>query len=276
MSNRTNGDQPKQPSRLPGRFYTLIITGLATILVAIPFLRPQMQAWSTVAIVQHLPIENNDAKSIVIGNLQSAIDQVEVNTIPEVTLPSAEELQTLVRTSTTEAPDSEERLTTIQVHHQNRQLSADFAGILARELSNAATIRDNTASVVSLESSHQSHIGRESLLKIGAFAVCFGVITILFPRPRKTAKSDSNLEQVEQAIGLPILGSVFPSRKSNGRKESRNIPLRSTVLIAELVVAAAFLLMVYAAATHSSFAANLLGNPLDTYAETVRNVWTGF
>ena len=273
MSNQDTSKQPMRPKRLPGRAYTLFVTGLATILIAVPWIQSQHKVWKASAIVQHVPLETGRVKSVVSDNLQLAIDQVAATHPTGFVVPEVESLRSLTDFSTTETPDGKERLTTIQIRDENRQLSANIAGVLARELSHAASIGDQTAAVVSIESSIESPINRNGLLKIGAIALCLGAITLIYPRNRAIEKESVTVDQIESSTGLPTLGSVFPSNNPTRNQKASNTPLRVTVMLAEAVVAVAFLLMVFASTTNSTSTAELLGSPLQTYAETMRNFW---
>ncbi|MCP4193036.1 MAG: hypothetical protein GY768_20700 [Planctomycetaceae bacterium] len=273
MSNQDPNKQPMQPKRLPGRAYTLVVTGLATILIAVPWLQSQNKVWKSSAVVHHVPLETGLVEAVVRDKLQLAIDQASTTNLSKAVVPDLKSLRSMTEFSTTETPDGEERLTTIQVRNANRELSADVAGILARELSQTASVDDQTAAVVSIDSSVDSQLDRSGLAQVGLIAICLGAITLIYPRGVATKKQPVSIEQFEASTDLPTLGSVFPSDKPTANRQASNTPLRVTVLVAETVVAVAFLLMVFTSAINASSATDLLGNPLETYSETVRIFW---
>ena len=87
MSSRET--KANQPQRLPGRVYTLLVTSLATLLIALPLMRPSTNSWQRQAVVTHPEIQEPEtAEQLVRDHVQSAAESVGLlaNAKPETQL----------------------------------------------------------------------------------------------------------------------------------------------------------------------------------------------
>ena len=66
-----------------------------------------------------------------------------------------------------------------------------------------------------------------------------------------------------------MLGSVFLDEKAIPRPKLSATPLRLTVFAAEIVVVAAFFLVLYLVASNTNFANEFASTPLDAYTQGV-------
>ncbi len=256
----------KKPQRLPGRFYTLFVTSLATLLIAVPLMRPSSNVWNVTATVRH-PETQDDTEQITRGQLQAAAINVGILS-DAATETELNELQSNL-TTTTEPSGDGSFVTSIQFQHGDQKQARDLVHQVAYGLANAA---GEHSQVVSIEAQAAGGIPRGKLLAVMACSLTVGFTTIFFPRRRsRPSESSANkLEEVTNATGLPVIGSVLSAPAKKARKKPSNFPLRLTAFAAELVVITAFLLTLFGAATNTDLLSQMLESPLEGYVHSVR------
>jgi hypothetical protein len=179
--------------------------------------------------------------------------------------------------TTTEPSGDGNFATTIRFQYRDQKQARDTVSQIADALVQAAD--HDKAQVVSIQAQPAGGIPGGKLLAALSCSLTVGFTTIFFPRRRaQTTKSNADkLEQVTDATGLPIIGSVLstPAKKKKKKKPS-NFPLRLTAFGAELVVACAFLFTLYAAAIDNDILSQIIESPLDGYAQSIRTASAQF
>jgi hypothetical protein len=270
-------DTKAEPKRLPGRAYTLLVTSLATLLMALPLMRPSTAIWNLTAIVNHPEIQDPEtAEQIARDHLQSAGESIGILS-GEQSETKLAALQSKLMT-TSEASGDGRFTTTIQFHHGDQHQAREVVGQIADALAETAAAGGVEAQVVSIEAQAAGGIPRGKLFAVMMCSFTVGITTIFFPRrrARPTESHADKLEQVTNATGLPVIGSVLSTSSKKVKKKPSNFPLRLTAFGAELVVASAFLFTVYAAASDTARLTQMVQSPLDGYAQSIRTAGEQF
>jgi hypothetical protein len=110
-----------------------------------------------------------------------------------------------------------------------------------------------------------------SLLSILPFAGGFGILAGWCVTRKLPIRVIADRRDIEHAIEIPILGSVFPTRNKVTIKKSNPISFlgKSIVRIGELGLFLFVGFVVFCAATDNSFIQNFLKNPFGTYAASL-------
>lgn len=269
-------DAKAKPSpKLPGRVYTLLVTSLATLLIAIPLMRPSTDSWSVTAIVNHPKIQGPEtATQIARQQLRSTAESSGILS----SNPSKKQLAALRSNfaTTTEPAGDGSFTTSIQFQHGDQKQARDIVSQVAYAIAEAA--ENDQAKVVSITAQPAGGIPRGKLLAALSCSLTVGFTTIFFPR-RQSRPAESNadrLEQVTNATGLPVIGSVLSSPSKKKGKKTSNFPLRLTAFGAELVVVSTLLFALFAAASDSRVLSQMIDSPLNAYAQSVRTASAQF
>jgi hypothetical protein len=248
-----------------------MVTSLATLLIAIPLMRPSTDSWTVKAIVRHAEAKN--AEQIARQELQSAAENTGV--LPgHASEADRKALQASFATST-EPNGNGSFVTSLQFRHGDQKQARELLNQVAYGLAEAA---GDQAQVVSIEAQPIGGIPRGKLFAVMVCSLTVGLTTIFFPR-RRAKPTESNadkLEQVTNATGLPIIGSVMSTPPEKVKKKSSNFPLRLTAFAGELVVASALIFTLFGAATDTNLLSRMIESPLEGYAQSIRTASTQF
>ena len=267
MTNKSV-EQVSSAPRLPGRFYTFLVTSLAVILAILPFVAAQNLQWKTTAIIEHpTPNTSTATEATIVDGIRSVIEQAQASA-PSLPLPNAHDLRINLNISSVELADPTKSRTTLTLETPDRQVSESISSLFADRLL-AETGTDGNGKLISLSSEEQAQLSRTEFLSAFIFAVCFGLITLFYPRMRTSKKDLPQVSEIETLTEAPVLGSVFLDEKAIPQPKLSTSPLRLTVFAAEIVVVAAFFLVLYLAASNTNFANEFASTPLDAYTQGV-------
>ena len=265
---KKSDEQATSSPRLPGRFYTFLVTSLAVVLATLPFAAERNLQWKTTTVTEHTtPSTSTAAEATIVDGIHSVIEQAKASD-PNLEIPNAHELRIKLNISSVGLANSTETRTTLTFENPDRRVSQLISSLLSDRLIAEAKTNGN-GKLISISSEQQAQLNRTELMSASMYAVCFGLITLFYPRMRASRKSVPQVNDIETITESPILGSVFLNEHPTPQPKLSAAPLRLTVFSAEIVVVAAFLLMLYLAASNANFAKEFASTPLDAYAQGV-------
>ena len=122
MTNKSV-EQVTSAPRLPGRFYTFLVTSLAVILAILPFVAAQNLQWKTTAIIEHpTPNTSTATEATIVDGIRSVIEQAQASA-PSLPIPNAHDLRINLNISSVELADPTKSRTTLTLENPDRQVS---------------------------------------------------------------------------------------------------------------------------------------------------------
>ena len=282
-----------------GWVYPFLVVAIAVFVLGLAFSpRPEFQYTARIELRSETTVENASQAAdrwIDVDTVVQAAKATRIVDAGELKPETMESLRQAVRVRVTDDNNDNSQLVQVQFQHHNHQVATDFLNHLGMiAVANATpglngdfeTQETSSDTVEGVFGESDDQPNADLAIKRGAFiasrtgsvsknwlsnvaltALIAGALTTVLLRFQSKNAPLMNAKNVAEVAGVPVIGSVFPSRtKPKERSASLSDFARRLVFSGEMVLSLFLVFVAYNMVVDSSFVSNFIGEPFSTVA----------